>query len=349
MNLKILYKNNSSKDASDLLVAVKKWYSIYGVDLEFITENKNDAPHIYLEIKDNDVNSGGAGALNSYGYDNQAGGRRDKDNGWYPMVWKIKEIDANMLRVAIHEIMHCLHFQFDLGDIHSLPDGGNMGNGTVDGNANAMKYFLDNAKRLNKPDKVIVHHTSVSQIQNSQQYKATLDYHINQNWQDIGYHYFIEPDGTIKRGRWEEKEGAHTNTTDYQNRKSIGVCLTGNFDIELPTKEQEQALKGLLEKLNYKDIRPHRAFENKTCYGSKLSDDWAENLINSTMMKLIKKTGDKSVYCVSTDGKRNEIINVETFNKGKEMGLWGDWADVQEVADLSQWPEGNAIILVQSN
>lgn len=351
MDIKILYKNNSSKDIGNLLASVKEWYAKYDVDLEFITENKNEAPHIYLEAKDSDVNSGGAGALNSYGYDNQAGGRRDKDNGWYPMVWKIKQIDDNMLRVAVHEIMHCLHFQFNLGDIHSLPDGGNMGNGTIDGNDNAMKYFLANAKRLNNPDKVIVHHSASRTLQ-VHDYPAILDYHIKKGFRDIAYHYLIEKNGTIKRGRWHEKEGTHTFnelTGNSQNRSSIAICVAGNFDIDLPTKEQEQSLKGLLIQLNYSEIKPHRAFDNTSCYGAKLANDWAANLIKNTMMKLIKKTGDKSVYCVSNDGKRNEIINVETFNRGRDMGLWGDWADVQEVADLSQWSEGNAIVLINSN
>jgi hypothetical protein len=43
-------------------------------------------------------------------------------------------------------------------------------------------------------------------------------------WVDVGYHYVIEADGTIKRGRELHLMGAHAPP----NAGRIGVCLTGN-------------------------------------------------------------------------------------------------------------------------
>lgn len=316
MNIKILYKNNSAKDNSNLLLSAKEWYYNHGVFIDFITENK-EAPHIYLEIKDGEMNSGGAGTTNPYGYENQAGGRRSKDNGWYPIHITLGERYKNGFdygdptKNLVHEIMHCLHFQFNLGDIHSLPNGANMGN-NGNGNEVAMQYFWDNAKLDNKPNKVIVHHTASS----TWTYQNVLDFHINKGWLDIGYHYFIEKDGTIKRGRWEEKEGTHTIG---QNTTSIGICLAGNFNTELPTKEQEQSFKNILSTLNYKEIKPHRAFAQTDCYGTKLADDWAVNLVSNDMLYVLIKNPNKPSEIYAKKGIAiRHIANMQSLILGSQ-------------------------------
>ena len=84
--------------------------------------------------------------------------------------------------------------------------------------------------------------------------------------------------------------GAHTVG---MNDKSIGICLVGNFDATLPTKEQKTELKRLLEEkmaqwsIPTKNIVPHRYFAQKTCYGSKLADSWAKSLVSSPVEKIV--------------------------------------------------------------
>ena len=101
---------------------------------------------------------------------------------------------------------------------------------------------------------------------------------------EIGYHYFIEKDGKVRIGRAETKQGAHT--IGY-NDKSLGICLAGNFDVTLPTKAQEMALKTLCRQLMAKysisadKVVPHRRFATKTCYGALLSDKWITDLIQN--------------------------------------------------------------------
>jgi hypothetical protein len=72
------------------------------------------------------------------------------------------------------------------------------------------------------------------------------------------------------------------------NFKSIGVCLTGNFDIELPTRAQTNTLTKFLKdkskQYKIKSIRPHRYYATyKSCYGNKLGNDWASNLTKGNM------------------------------------------------------------------
>jgi len=114
-------------------------------------------------------------------------------------------------------------------------------------------------------------------------YKSSLGYYI-------GYHYYIDRSGTVRQGRADTDNGAHTIG---MNATSIGVCLAGNFDVTLPTASQTDALTRLLRRLSIKygiapeKVVPHRKFSNKTCYGSKLGDTWAQSLL----------TGDTTPTC----------------------------------------------------
>ena len=143
----------------------------------------------------------------------------------------------------------------------------------------------------NKPEYLIIHHTGGTDANpladtSHHTFEVVDEWHKSLGWDGIGYNYFIEKDGKLQSGRPENIKGAHT--IGY-NDKSIGICLAGNFDFSLPTTEQVNTLKELLKTLQnrYKipaeKIVPHRKFASKTCYGNKLSDDWARNLITEKM------------------------------------------------------------------
>ena len=97
-----------------------------------------------------------------------------------------------------------------------------------------------------------------------------------------GYHYYIEKNGKLFTARADSDDGAHTIG---RNNSSLGICLAGNFDVTMPTAEQMTTLTQLLKekvaryRIPANFIIPHRQFATKTCYGSKLSDDWARNLV----------------------------------------------------------------------
>ncbi|MBJ7553134.1 N-acetylmuramoyl-L-alanine amidase [Marinomonas spartinae] len=82
----------------------------------------------------------------------------------------------------------------------------------------------------------------------------------------IGYHYVIELDGTIQRGRPLEEVGAHTYG---KNPKSIGICLIGMDKFALV---QWQQLLNLIQSLDDKlatslAVYGHNQFSPKTCPG----------------------------------------------------------------------------------
>lgn len=150
----------------------------------------------------------------------------------------------------------------------------------------------------NFPKMIIIHHTSGTDANpladtSSHTFEMVDTYHRSKGWDGIGYHWFIEKNGKIKKGRDETKVGAHT--VGY-NDKSIGICLAGNFDFSLPTESQIQALTKLMGEIMSRyalpasEIYPHRKFAKKTCYGTRLSDTWASELMVTE--KLLKKQPD---------------------------------------------------------
>ena len=173
----------------------------------------------------------------------------------------------------------------------------------------------------NKPTQIICHHTAASYDKNPDQFEATRKYHISKGWGDIGYHYEISKGGKVYKGRDESMPGAHTKEQNV-NYNSIGICLDGDFDKELPTKEQIESLKKLLQELMVKykilpsNIFPHRHYAvlngkpYKSCYGSKLPDDWARKLVETIVVNkpvydeaLTKRFEGKFLIAVEDKGK----------------------------------------------
>ncbi len=94
---------------------------------------------------------------------------------------------------------------------------------------------------------LIVHHTATSRDLTTAE--AVRRYHVeSRGWGDIGYHYFIEADGRLRKGRPDNVRGAHCRA-DEMNGKSLGICLAGHFDLEPPTIEQMITLAALLKAL----------------------------------------------------------------------------------------------------
>lgn len=96
-------------------------------------------------------------------------------------------------------------------------------------------------------------------------------WHKERGWSDIGYHYVIELDGTIRNGRPVERQGAHVKGF---NSDSIGVCYVGGCDKNMNPKDtrnkaQMASLEILiLDLLNWHKgatLHGHNEFSSKAC------------------------------------------------------------------------------------
>ena len=82
--------------------------------------------------------------------------------------------------------------------------------------------------------------------------QCRYDHKHHLGWKDIGYHYYVERDGSIHRGRPESVVGAHCKN---HNAHSIGVCYEGGLDAsghaaDTRTPAQKAALRTLIDNLH---------------------------------------------------------------------------------------------------
>lgn len=109
-------------------------------------------------------------------------------------------------------------------------------------------------------------------------------WHKAKGWSAIGYHWIIDRDGAVSKGRPETAVGAHAQG---HNTGSIGICLIGGHGssendafAENFTPEQDMALRSLIEDIKtrtpIKRIRGHNEVAAKACPGFQVSR-WLAN------------------------------------------------------------------------
>lgn len=102
--------------------------------------------------------------------------------------------------------------------------------------------------------------------------KDIRKWHKDKGWQDIGYHFVVDLDGTIEDGRDIEKIGSHCLN---HNSNSIGICYIGGCDKQMNAKDtrtqaQKDALLDLVFLLLQHYHLPLSAVKGHYTYAKKL-------------------------------------------------------------------------------
>lgn len=122
-------------------------------------------------------------------------------------------------------------------------------------------------------DTIIVHHIGNT---NSDVSAAQVhEWHLNNGWSGIGYHFVIRKDGTIERGRPMNMEGAHCYKHNWH---TVGINIVGEFSHHEPTEAQMESAATLMAALcryyrltpSRKTIKGHREFNATECPGDNL-------------------------------------------------------------------------------
>ena len=110
-------------------------------------------------------------------------------------------------------------------------------------------------------------------------------WHVDGNgWDDIAYHWVIDRDGSVAKGRPEAQQGAHARG---HNADSIGICLIGGHGAQATdnfadhfTPEQDAALRELLSDLQSRfpgaKVLGHNQLSRKGCPGFNAPRWWAK-------------------------------------------------------------------------
>ena len=133
------------------------------------------------------------------------------------------------------------------------------------------------------PEYILIHHSATRDTASSS-WEAIHRYHtVTNGWRDIGYHYGIERIGDrfqLRFGRPTSEVGAHCSEGGF-NRKSLGLCLVGDFDKAAPPQAQlDMALvlcRSLMKKFN---IPPHCVLGHREA-GMRAGFDWRKGQFKS--------------------------------------------------------------------
>ena len=125
--------------------------------------------------------------------------------------------------------------------------------------------------RVRKIDKIIIHCSATPEGRDVKM-ETIKSWHVKGNgWSDIGYHFVIELDGTLKEGRPLHRSGAHTKG---HNAESIGICYVGGIDKDKNAKDTRTAAQkdtlnkivaGLLDDYPEASVHGHNEFAAKAC------------------------------------------------------------------------------------
>lgn len=106
-------------------------------------------------------------------------------------------------------------------------------------------------------DMIVIHHTG-NDVDDDLSAVDIHAEHQSRGWAGIGYHFVIRKDGTVEVGRPLDCVGAHAYGF---NDHTVGIHLSGNFEIGTPTKEQTESLAKLLA-----DLTEMYSLENTSQY-----------------------------------------------------------------------------------
>lgn len=113
------------------------------------------------------------------------------------------------------------------------------------------------------------------------------------NWWDVPYHYLIDMDGTIYKGR--DSQFAGDTNTAYDPRGHLLISVMGNYSLQEPTKAQLEAISDLMahgiEKydLTIDDIGTHSHYADTSCPGTYLQRIFDDGTLHKMVQKKLKR------------------------------------------------------------
>lgn len=114
--------------------------------------------------------------------------------------------------------------------------------------------------------RLILHHAAAKSCTVQQIHQ----WHLNNGWAGIGYHFFVRKDGTIYRGRPENTVGCHASGG---NSNSIGICFEGDYMSEtaMPAAQKaagKELVAYLKNKYGITKVQKHKEVSSTDCPGT---------------------------------------------------------------------------------
>ena len=123
--------------------------------------------------------------------------------------------------------------------------------------------FRNNMDVRKTTARIILHHAAARICTVHQVHQ----WHLDNGWAGIGYHFFVRKDGTIYRGRPENTVGVHASGGNYN---SIGICFDYMAETSMPgiQKQAGRALVAYLkQRYGITRVQKHLEVSSTDCPG----------------------------------------------------------------------------------
>ncbi|WP_099192248.1 peptidoglycan recognition protein family protein [Tepidibacter mesophilus] len=171
---------------------------------------------------------------------------------------------------------------------------------------------------------IVIHHSATD----TGDIESFRRYHISKGWRDVGYHYVINKEGSLQKGRVENDTAAACKEAKM-NYKGIHICLTGNFDNYEPNNNQFATLIKIVNDIMKRhniptnNIKKHTDYAHyKSCPGLKFP--WTrfinimkgeikmeDNDLTSAINKLVEKgVIDSPNYWINNGTWKKEYVEL---------------------------------------
>lgn len=170
----------------------------------------------------------------------------------------------------------------------------------------------------NVPKEIIIHHAEASTCTVEQIHQ----WHRENGWAGIGYHYFVRKNGSVYKGRPDNVVGSHCLGC---NQNTLGVCFEGSYNTETMPTTQLNAGRELLSYLKSKYgitvVSRHRDHMSTDCPGNNFPFN---ALVNGATIEIKeeKEMAVKDTFCekwyVENYPDVREAIEKGVFKSGYE-------------------------------
>ena len=158
-----------------------------------------------------------------------------------------------------------------------------------------------------KTERIILHHADA--------FRCTVEdidrWHKQRGYCKIGYHFFVDKEGNIYRGREENTVGAHAYGSNYN---SIGICAEGKYMEEQMPEAQKRSIIELInylkDKYDIKVIQAHRDVCATSCPGTNYPFNEIVNGIIEPVKEVRGKVADIQIYLNQNYGANLVVDNI---------------------------------------
>lgn len=161
---------------------------------------------------------------------------------------------------------------------------------------------------------IVLHHAAATADA-----KTIHQWHKNNGWSGIGYHFVVRKDGTIERGRPIKTIGAHCTG---HNSNTIGICFEGNFEKEKMSDKQIKSGQELLSylyktyNLTKSNVKRHKDLMSTNCPGKNFPFD---KIAKGT--KITTVTSSSSTKTTSNVSSNNNKYTKTQFIKDVQTAI----------------------------